>query len=164
MSALIALGIDPGFAHLGLATVLRDGASYHVGVMTSHHTVTSDGDATDRVAIMRDAVRIFLESHSLVRVVGIEDVEVRRHRGEKIDPSGILHVARVLGGIEEVCSRKHVYVMRASEWRRAIGAGHGTNAEVRAAVERVVGPLDRRTSVHARDAVGIALAALARAR
>lgn len=159
---ITSLGIDPGLASCGLAIVTAGPNTRPVLLVAeTFHTKPESEDRLERVASWLAGWitgYTFRGAH-----VGVENVEVRRQEGRKIDPNGMLMTARVVGVVVGLCvGRQPALVCRASDWRRSIGAGHGTPAEVRRAVELHVGPV--KGSVHACDAVGIALHTLNAAR
>ena len=156
---MIALGIDPGLAHTGWALVESQARSYR---LVACGAVTSPPGPSPEVRLETLCDRLLgalKERGARPDCTAIEAVEVRRQAGQKINPAGLLLTALVAGAVWALSSQtRRSSLVRASDWRRAIGAGHGSDAEVRAAVERVVGPV--RGNAHSRDAIGIALWAL----
>lgn len=150
----VAIGIDPGMAACGWAVVERVGGvtgSYRLVQSGTIRTSTADDDDTR----IRHVIWEVCDASRFMASVGVEAIEVRRQRGAEIHPRSLVTTALVAGGLLGWFGDKAVRFVRASDWRRAIGAGHGSAAEVRAAVERLVGPV--KGSVHVCDAIGIAL-------
>lgn len=152
-----ALGVDPGLASTGWAVVER--APHRIYRLVACGTVhTKPGTPlVDRLRAI--ATGVYASRGSIdwdPQLLAIEALEVRRQGGERIDPTGILATAQVQGMlVGTIGTGLPVTFVRASDWRRALGAGKGTSAEVRTAVERIVGPV--KGSTHACDAIGVAL-------
>lgn len=163
---MIVVGCDPGLADCGWAVVDTRPAGKHwpgasFGEVLAAGTISTTpatGAETQRLDAICRVLFAAIDTRK-PSVVAIEAVEVRRQRGGKINPASLLPIARLIGRVEgyvSACLDPLAHVVRASDWRRAIGAGHGTPAEVRAAVERHV-KLPARCSIHAVEAVALAL-------
>lgn len=144
------LGVDPGLAACGWAVVAQTAQRI---LLVECGTIRTSPTASIEARVGAIAHDLEAACDHATTGSAAESLEVRRQRGETINPASLIGPAMVLGAL--VATLDRVRLVRASEWRKAIGAGHGTPAEVRAAVERVVGPV--KGSVHAVDAVGIAL-------
>jgi Holliday junction resolvasome RuvABC endonuclease subunit len=159
---MIALGLDPGLASFGWGIVERPrhphGPLVHRRSGTIHTSTTERlEDRLRKIELALTDLLIELPEHALVAVEGIS---LAHRGGQYVNPDGAIKCGMALGVGVTVFSRWCPRVFANVEWWRAIGAGHGSPKEVRAAIDRILGPLEARTSEHSRDALGLAVAAI----
>lgn len=153
----MALGLDAGLASLGYGLVEKVGPTLFLRAQGTLHTIAGAHIEVRLAELQHGLAQIEVPDRALV---AIEDVEMRA--GQRVDPAGILGCAKVIGLCWTMYAQpgRTPRLFRNAEWRRAIGAGHGSPAEVRARITTLLGPLPERTSEHSRDALGLAIAAL----
>lgn len=157
---MIALGIDAGFAQCGWGVVERVGTTHFIRGHGTIRTEPADGDTATRLltigARLAEVIAAFRPD-----VVAIEDVELRprQAKAEHVSRDGLLQTAKVVG-IACVCApAARVVLLRNADWRGALGVRRAE--DVRERLRWMLG--EPGGSVHSRDALGIALAALGRA-
>ncbi len=173
----LVLGIDPGWAHVGLALVERNiprgphGTLYFV-----RRARTLNFDKRHRpadrsrliVETLTDLLTSVFGTAEAVDLIAIEDQRQSQIGQAKAGrfTSATSRVNEVVGTITTVAQIRGVPVLEfgPATWKKQIGAGGRAD---KAAVSRVVatwlGDLGK-TSQHARDAAGIALAGMMRGR
>lgn len=156
---MLALGLDPGVASFGWGLVERVGLTLFARRAGTIHT-SSAVRIEDRLRrIEHGLVDLHLELPDDA-LVAVEDAYIARRDGKPVDPDGIMQCCKSIGVAVTVFSRWRPRLFRNAEWWRAIGAGHGSPDEVRAALTRILGPLEAKTSEHSRDGLGLAICAL----
>lgn len=165
----LVLGIDPGWAHVGFALVERRGNGFCV-----RRARTLSFDVRHRPA---DRSRLIVETLTdwLVNVFAHADavdlIAIEDQRQSQIGQakagrftSATSRVNEVVGMVTAVAQIRGVPVLELgpATWKKQIGAGgRADKAAVSRAVTVLVGDLGK-TSQHARDAAGIALAGMMR--
>lgn len=156
---MLALGLDAGLASLGWGVVERVGQVLFARAQGTLHTKPGT-PLEERLGQLRHGLaQVEIPDQALV---AIEDVEIRG--GQEVDPTGILACARVVGMCWALYADHGPLLLRNAAWRRAMGAGRGTPAEVDATVTRLLGPVPGRSSIHSREALLLACCALGAAR
>jgi crossover junction endodeoxyribonuclease RuvC len=146
------LGIDPGVANLGLATVTRDGRR---PVLVWADTVTTGAAMPEaqRLRALAAAVREAIVTHRPASVA-VERVAFNRNQ------VSALTVARATGAVMVAAAEAGLDVEEYSptEVKAAVtGAGNADKRQVRDALERVHGFRDLPATLDAVDAAAVAL-------
>lgn len=161
---MLVLGVDPGFAHLGLAVLELTASSMTVLVHETLVTSTEDGDPGARLDTLADRVLDVLEEHAKIIAVGYEDqggVIARLAQSG----NGISAAARRvldLQGIVRCAARCYdlpCYEIAPATVKVALlgkGGARAPKSRMKEAVRQVFGI--RRCSEHAADAIAIGVA------
>ena len=164
----LVLGIDPGWAHVGFALVERGERCFFV---RRARTLNLGGMAPQErsrliVETLTDLLTDVFGTAEAVDLIAIED---QRHSQIGQDKAGRFTAANsrvneVVGMVTAVAQIRNVPVLELgpATWKKQIGAGgRADKAAVSRAVTALAGDLGK-TSQHARDAAGVALAGMMR--
>ena len=166
---MIVLGVDPGFAFLGLAVVELKATSTR---LLLHETFSTSPDQDDAVRLdtISDHLLDVIEDHADIEAVGYEDqagVIACLAQGGKGISAPARRVLEVSGMIRCAarCYDLPVYAMAPTSVKVALlgkGGGHADKARMKRAVQKMFGL--SRCSEHSADAIAIAVGAAVRHR
>lgn len=150
------MGVDPGFAAMGLSVVSGGRALDAWTVRTA--SVLPDGA---RFELLKGALIDWFHAHSVVAVI-CEDISGARQGGWQSGKtnSKAEHIRRVVGIAEGIAASEGVpfIEIKPHEWRKAVGLGRSsTNEQDKRAVRAITG-WPGRLSGHAAAALAIAVA------
>ncbi len=155
----VAFGIDPGLASLGWGVVSRTGVAYehvHNGTL---HTCPSDGSDEHR------AVKIARELAALVEAARPDVIALERWVFYANVPAQQAHaLGLVIGAVLALLPpAAPLVLLRAVDTRTALGLGRSASKDDVSARSLSILRGPRGVSVHARDALALALVAALRA-
>ncbi len=122
---MIALGFDPGFAHLGIGAVDGRRARFIHTVNTS----TDDSDAYRFQVLRMEIVRVIIELKP--SAIGVEDITGARQGGfQRRNSSKAEHIRRVVGIIEGAAAHAGIpfFEHTPHKWRSTAGVQQGASA------------------------------------
>lgn len=158
----VILGVDPGYAALGLALVWRRGPGRYT--LLRGRTLRPDGSWGERAAeIVREINgAVLLTPPGAMVLENITQAQVAQSKRGHFRVSN-LRVNEVVGLLRgwAACRVEPLPLieLQATQWKKRLGVGaRADKAAVRAMVERRVEGLPARMSEHLADAVGIAVA------
>jgi Holliday junction resolvasome RuvABC endonuclease subunit len=149
------LGIDPGYANLGLAVVEDRKATW------SGKATTKPGDFRERMIEIRRAIRDALDEHKpdVVAVESQEGAQVGNTQRGTTNASAA-RVREVVQAIYTLAEVRGIRVVEVSPrtWKRCLGlSGKSKGRQVKLAARAILG-VTWRTCQHQDDALGVALA------
>lgn len=154
----LVLGIDPGPVNVGWAVIDFTIPMAPVWFESGH--VRVDG----RVRFV-DVIQYASSHYPSIKVMGIEQPRAVSNPAANAQAMGTAWAGGMLAGIAETMGFE-VRVLGVTQWRRALVGSFGKGANVDHMVERwlrsFVRQVPTRTSVHARDAAGVACVAARR--
>jgi Holliday junction resolvasome RuvABC endonuclease subunit len=156
MKGLMCVGADPGFAHLGVGTLLRDGGGWHY--VASQHVETTPRDSDDeRMRVLWKWLE--LVNGDLFVYESQDDVLAAMHRLEQRNARSDL-VRDVIGLFRArafSCGAELVSVTP-REMRQAMNLpAQATKHEMRHVLQQIVKDLPPDLSLHATDALVAAI-------
>lgn len=164
----LVLGIDPGWAHVGFALVERREGGFAVRrARTLNFGKERPADRSRAIVeTLTDMLTNVFGNAQAVDLIAIEDQrqsQIGQAKAGRFTAS-TSRVNEVVGMVSAVAQIRNVPLLELgpSTWKKQIGAGgRGDKGAVSRAVTILLGDLGK-TSQHARDAAGVALAGLIR--
>jgi Holliday junction resolvasome RuvABC endonuclease subunit len=160
----VILGVDPGYATMGLALVWRRFPGRYALLWGT--TLRPEGSWVERAAVIREALDHALAT-SQPDALAIEDIvqsQVAQAKRGHFNVSN-LSVNRVCGYVVGYCRDLPLVELQPTRWKPALGIGaRAEKAQVKRAVMALVSDVPERCSEHLADAIGIAVGGFGGAR
>ena len=146
---MIIIGVDPGYAHCGIAAVQKRGDEYSV-LATVSAGLGPKRDEGDRITAIADAMLKMVKRFP-VAAVGFERNFFGRNK------SSAFKVAQVVGVLKYICHKydKKFYEFLPQDVKSSVGAEDKEKETIAVAVKEIVG--QRFSTTHETDAVAVAL-------